>query len=377
MLINDEGLHGMVEKCDTRTLSAGNHIVYVEGFQAGGGVGMELQYSGPDTGGQKVFMRSGGSPITATKAGSYFKQCDPAAAIASTSFTMCMFRSEVGLSQIPTLADADTGMNRLYYLGKGTMPTINLRDYNQFQSVVPNVPDANYAWVIYGSIKIVTEGSYDLCITSDDGSRLFVDGALLVDNEGLHGALEKCGTLSLTKGPHVIYIEGFQAGGGVYMDAKYFGPDTGEGKVYMMAGKASSRYYPQCDPTDKDAAGDASMFTVCMFSSDVGLGVTPRIGDAVTTNQLKYLGKGQIAMVDMHDVFNFRQIAQNTPDSNYVWAIYGALKIVKEGSYNLCISSDDGYCIEHDLPLSISLIYVYDIMILRFSGPNCTSMRSL
>jgi hypothetical protein len=169
LLVNNEGLHGMVERCESRTLSTGTHVIYVEGFQAGGGVGMELQYSGADTGNKKVFMRSASLPVTQTRAGQYFKACDPAAAAVSTQFTMCMFRSEVGLSQIPTLGDADTGLNRLYFVGKGTMPSVDLRDLNQFQAVVPNIPDANYAWAIYGAIKIVTGGSYDLCITSDDG----------------------------------------------------------------------------------------------------------------------------------------------------------------------------------------------------------------
>ncbi len=126
------------------------------------------------------------------------------------------------------------------------------------------------------------------------------------------------------------------------MDAKYKGPDTGEGKVYMIASRSSKRYYSACDPNDETAAGDTAQFTVCMFRSNVGLSLTPRIGDAVALKNLEYLGKGQITVIDMHDVSNFREIAPNTPDSNYVWAIYGSLKIIKEGTYNLCISSDDG-----------------------------------
>ena len=31
-----------------------------------------------------------------------------------------------------------------------------------------------------------------------------------------------------------------------------------------------------------------------------------------------------------------------TPDDNYVWAIYGALRATVPGTYSLCISSDDG-----------------------------------
>ena len=62
MLVDDEGLHGMVKKCGTKTLTAGDHVVYVEGFQAGGGVGMAVRYSGPDTGSKETLLRSGVVP---------------------------------------------------------------------------------------------------------------------------------------------------------------------------------------------------------------------------------------------------------------------------------------------------------------------------
>ena len=65
LLVDDGGLHGMLEKCGTASLAAGDHPVYVEGFQAGGGAGMVVRYSGPDTGGEKVLLRSGTSPGTA------------------------------------------------------------------------------------------------------------------------------------------------------------------------------------------------------------------------------------------------------------------------------------------------------------------------
>jgi len=57
LLVDDDGLHGMLERCATRFMTAGLHSVYVTGFQAWGGVGMEIRYSGPDTGGVMTFMR--------------------------------------------------------------------------------------------------------------------------------------------------------------------------------------------------------------------------------------------------------------------------------------------------------------------------------
>ena len=46
---------------------------------------------------------------------------------------------------------------------------VDFHDQGAFSRVVPNVPDANYAWAIYGAVPITTAGLYTLCVTSDDG----------------------------------------------------------------------------------------------------------------------------------------------------------------------------------------------------------------
>ncbi len=169
LLADNEGLHGMVEKCGSRSLQSGVHVVYVEGFQAGGGVGMEIKYSGPDTLGSKIIMQSGITPSSSVAASRYFHRCNPTNAGSSDYFTVCMFRSEVDLTRLPEFGKADTGKNRLYYIRKGKMPSVNVWDLNQFRKYVPGTPEANYAWVIYGQLQIGIAGSYTLCITSDDG----------------------------------------------------------------------------------------------------------------------------------------------------------------------------------------------------------------
>jgi hypothetical protein len=45
-------------------------------------------------------------------------------------------------------------------------------------------------------------------------SKLYIDGAdlaeLVVNNEGLHGMVERCATKSLASGSHLVYIEGWK-----------------------------------------------------------------------------------------------------------------------------------------------------------------------
>ncbi len=170
LLVDNEGLHGMVEKCGAKQISSGQHIVYIEGFQAGGGVGMEMKYSGPDTGGAKIFMRSGTVSSSTDASSQFYKGCNPSTAEnVASGLTLCMFRSEVNLDRLPAFGEADTGRNRLYFIGKTSIPSVDVVDVNQFRNFVPLTPDANYAWVIYGQLQIGTAGMYTLCITSDDG----------------------------------------------------------------------------------------------------------------------------------------------------------------------------------------------------------------
>jgi hypothetical protein len=99
----------------------------------------------------------------------YYSKCNPNELPADTQFTVCMFRSDVGLTSIPNIPAADQGNNRLHYVGRGKAPSINFNSFEQFRSVVSGIPSADYAWAISGQLMITNAGSYTLCITSDDG----------------------------------------------------------------------------------------------------------------------------------------------------------------------------------------------------------------
>ncbi len=92
LLVDDDGLHGMVERCATRFMTAGMHSVYVTGFQAWGGVGMEIRYSGPDTGNSMTFMRVSplpSPPSAATNtAGAPAAAAPPSAAVSAPAVAL-------------------------------------------------------------------------------------------------------------------------------------------------------------------------------------------------------------------------------------------------------------------------------------------------
>jgi hypothetical protein len=59
------------------------------------------------------------------------------------------------------------------------------------------------------NLSVPSAGNYEFRLTSDDGSRLVVDDAEVIDNDGLHGAESKEGTVALEAGFHDLRVEYF------------------------------------------------------------------------------------------------------------------------------------------------------------------------
>jgi hypothetical protein len=76
-----------------------------------------------------------------------------------------------------------------------------------------NGPPETFSARWRGYLPVARSGSYRFATTSDDGSWLYVDGRLVVDNGGTHGVVTRSGQTFLESGPHFILIEYFQAGG--------------------------------------------------------------------------------------------------------------------------------------------------------------------
>lgn len=72
-------------------------------------------------------------------------------------------------------------------------------------------PTFSSTWI--GSFATVRPGPYTFGTVSDDGSWVYVDGRLVVDNGGRHEASGVTGTIVLDRGVHEIFVKYFQAGG--------------------------------------------------------------------------------------------------------------------------------------------------------------------
>ena len=59
-------------------------------------------------------------------------------------------------------------------------------------------------------IEIPEDNTYTFYINSDDGSKLYINNQLLIDNDGQHGQVELSGAIALTAGVHDVKVEYFQ-----------------------------------------------------------------------------------------------------------------------------------------------------------------------
>ena len=84
--------------------------------------------------------------------------------------------------------------------------------------------DEHFAMRFNGFIEAPQTGIYTFYLDSDDGSRLFIGNTLLIDNDGLHSALEKTGTIALEAGLHPITVEYFEKTGQDDLILQWSGP---------------------------------------------------------------------------------------------------------------------------------------------------------
>ncbi|MBL8763753.1 MAG: alpha-L-fucosidase [Phycisphaerae bacterium] len=146
-----------------------------------------------------------------------FRGAEPVSATTARTFTKQAARP-AALAVLP--ASARPGLKAQYYQGDfNTLP--------DFASLKPaktgvaaaitlaGVPfDDFYAVVYTGWVFIPRDDAYYFNLGSDDGSRLFIGGQLVIDNDGLHSLTTRSAAAPLAKGWHPIRVEMFEKSGG-------------------------------------------------------------------------------------------------------------------------------------------------------------------
>ncbi|MEV6635803.1 family 16 glycoside hydrolase [Actinoplanes sp. NPDC051470] len=86
----------------------------------------------------------------------------------------------------------------------------------------------NFLTHVIANLTVPSDGSYAFRLTSDDGSKLYVDDKVVIDHDGLHGAEPKDGSVQLTAGVHGLRIEHFERSGGQQLTLAWQPPGASE-----------------------------------------------------------------------------------------------------------------------------------------------------
>ena len=116
-----------------------------------------------------------------------------------------------------------------------------------------NAPHSNdMALRFSGALRIENSGDYIFILTSDDGSKLWVDGHLAADHDGIHAPSSKAGSpIHLDQGVHDLVVGVFNGGGGMELDVDIQG--GGLGRQSLQPWLAISREAAS-KPTNKNEA---------------------------------------------------------------------------------------------------------------------------
>jgi len=125
----------------------------------------------------------------------------------------------------------------------------------------PGIPDRKewFGIVYTGKIKVAKKGKYTFRLLSDDGSKLYIDNKLVIDNDGLHYPESKLGDVNLSTGDHTIKLEYFQ------------GPAAHIAlQLFVTYEKDSEQPFPGSNFT-LSTPGSSTSFTTYLIYAGIGL----------------------------------------------------------------------------------------------------------
>lgn len=203
----------------------------------------------------------------------------------------------------------------------GANATIQQDNYSA-SLLSPRDRDTNIVFEHTGKIQINIIGTYTFFTTSDDGSRLFINGQEVVNNDGAHGMQERSGTYTFSAaGRYDLRVIFAQGGGGFGLHLRYQGP-TGSGIAKQLIPN-SVLWRPGTDPTItyylKASAGNNLSTTSSWGTSTDGNGTSPT---NFTANYQKFV------------------IRNSSPSLNTTWSVSGiGAKVVVENGQTFTIGS--------------------------------------
>jgi len=109
-------------------------------------------------------------------------------------------------------------MESLYPLVAGQTPNVSevlpVLDLTSDKDDTAEGMQYTFVTVVDGFLLVEEPGLYGLRLVSDDGSKLWLDGSVVIDHDGLHSAQPKDAEIELAAGEHPLLLRHFQTYGG-------------------------------------------------------------------------------------------------------------------------------------------------------------------
>ena len=280
-------------------MTPGLHDIVVEYFQSGGGAELQLQWAAT------------GQTATGIPASVLYSPAATASDVVAVTET-------AGYAVAPVW-DYD-----LYYGSWSNLP-----DFASLTPAVTSVTSAldlsvspvnnNFAVRFIGTIELADAGDYTFYVSSDDGSRVFIDGQLVVDNDGQHPLIEKQAQVTLAAGVHDIELAFFQGFGGQGFTPSWSGP--GFGKTQLIPGDSAG---------DFQSGATQSAQLLPQLLTNLYLGAWSVLPDV---SALQPLQSG---------VTNNFLLPENVAENQYGLQFAGQVRIEIAGDYTFYVKSNDG-----------------------------------
>ena len=102
--------------------------------------------------------------------------------------------------------------------------SVNGRLPGRLVTLYPHNAQVGYALLFSGELHAPIKGVYQFYLGSDDGTRLFLDGKPVIDNDGRHGYRERQGRMNLAAGRHLFRLDYFNHSGAALLRLDWSGP---------------------------------------------------------------------------------------------------------------------------------------------------------
>ena len=114
------------------------------------------------------------------------------------------------------------------------------------------------------TMRVARAGTYAFRLVSQDGSRLLIDGARVIDNDGVHAPVGAAGSMPLAVGTHSVEVQYFK--GPVWRAAL---------QLYCTAPGGREALYPNCGYVSLETPGKISdqfwwLWLVGLFAAGAG-----------------------------------------------------------------------------------------------------------